>query len=312
MSMYRKVIRIGEKSIGITLPKNWLDSIDIGLGDLVEVRAAGDMLVIKPVTTGRPEEKPTEFSVSDDIDEVSRIIIASYIEGLDSMALKGKRETIRRAYQRIEPKLPGSLILEGESETIIKIATSEVNVDLLEILSSMSSMLNSMFERLVTYLESNGDKNITELLEMDDQVDKLYFLALRAIKKLSFKDPKESIDDTLVVKNMEHIADALDRTANFIRRSNFSQACLSTLSTKVKDVWSYSLKAITAYLSNSKDNALRVITNREAMLDNIFNIIKEGHCERDIAGVIHESQLIIALSVDIAESTFSKYVRQII
>lgn len=176
----------------------------------------------------------------------------------------------------------------------------------------MSSMLNSMFERLVAYLENNGDKNITELLEMDDQVDKLYFLALRAIKKLSFKDPKESIDDTLVVKNMEHIADALDRTANFIRRSNFSQACLSTLSTKVKDVWSYSLKAITAYLSNSKDNALRVITNRETMLDNIFSIIKEGHCERDIAGVIHESQLIIALSVDIAESTFSKYVRQII
>ncbi len=87
--------------------------------------------------------------MSDDIDETSRIIIASYIEGLDSMALKGRRETIRRAYQRIEPKLPGSLILEEESETIIKIATSEVNVNLNEILSSMSSMLNSMFERLV-------------------------------------------------------------------------------------------------------------------------------------------------------------------
>ncbi|GGP21830.1 phosphate uptake regulator PhoU [Thermocladium modestius] len=312
MSMYRKVIRIGEKSIGITLPKNWLDSIDIGLGDLVEVRAAGDMLVIKPVTTGGLEEKPIELSVSDDIDETSRIIIASYIEGLDSMALKGRRETIRRAYQRIEPKLPGSLILEEESETIIKIATSEVNVNLNEILSSMSSMLNSMFERLVAYLENNGDKNITELLEMDDQVDKLYFLALRAIKKLSFKDPKEAIDDTLVVKNMEHIADALDRTANFIKKSNFAQACLSSLAGRIKEVWSYSLKAVNAYLSNSKDNALRIITNREAMLDNIFSIIKEGHCERDIAGVIHESQLIIALSVDIAESTFSKYVRQVI
>ncbi len=147
---------------------------------------------------------------------------------------------------------------------------------------------------------------------MDDQVDKLYFLALRAIKKLSFKDPKEAIDDTLVVKNMEHIADALDRTANFIKKSNFAQACLSSLAGRIKEVWSYSLKAVNAYLSNSKDNALRIITNREAMLDNIFSIIKEGHCERDIAGVIHESQLIIALSVDIAESTFSKYVRQVI
>ncbi|WP_367834436.1 hypothetical protein [Vulcanisaeta sp. JCM 16159] len=36
-SIYRRVIRIGEKSIGITLPKRWLDVLSVGIGDVVEI-----------------------------------------------------------------------------------------------------------------------------------------------------------------------------------------------------------------------------------------------------------------------------------
>ncbi|WP_291766109.1 phosphate signaling complex PhoU family protein [Caldivirga sp. UBA161] len=311
MSMYRRVIRIGEKSIGVTLPKQWLDSLNIGLGDLIEVKAVEDMLIIKPVVSEHGSSNTAVLSSGDSSDEAMRIIIAGYIEGFDDIMVKGPRESIRRAYQIIESKLPGSLILEGEEGIMVKVATSETNIDLKMVINSTSTILNAMFDKISTYLESSDSSLLDEAVSMDDQVDKLYFLALRTIKKLSFRDPKESIDDTIIVKNMEHVADALDRTAGTLKRmQKIEPECIKELNNRIKDVWSYTLRAINSYQSGSKEQALKVIMSREELLNRMFNLVRKP-CGEEMAGIMHELQLIIALSVDIAEATFSNYVRSV-
>ncbi|WP_291999991.1 phosphate uptake regulator PhoU [Caldivirga sp.] len=309
--MYRRVIRIGEKSIGVTLPKQWLDSLNIGLGDLIEVKAVEDMLIIKPVVSEHGSSNTAVLSSGEGSDEAMRIIIAGYIEGFDDIMVKGPRESIRRAYQTIESKLPGSLILEGEEGIMVKVATSETNIDLKMVINSTSTILNAMFDKISTYLESGDSSLLDEAVGMDDQVDKLYFLALRTIKKLSFRDPKESIDDTIIVKNMEHVADALDRTASTLKRmQKIEPDCVKELNNRIKDVWSYTLRAINSYQSGSKEQALKVIMSREELLSRMFNLVRKP-CSEEMAGIMHELQLIIALSVDIAEATFSNYVRSV-
>ncbi|MGC8570007.1 MAG: PhoU domain-containing protein [Caldivirga sp.] len=309
--MYRRVIRIGEKSIGVTLPKQWLDSLNIGLGDLIEVKAVEDMLIIKPVISEHGSSNTAVLSSGEGSDEAMRIIIAGYIEGFDDIMVKGPRESIRRAYQAIESKLPGSLILEGDEGIMVKVATSETNIDLKMVINSTSTILNAMFDKISTYLESGDSSLLDEAVGMDDQVDKLYFLALRTIKKLSFRDPKESIDDTIIVKNMEHVADALDRTASTLKRmQKIEPDCVKELNNRIKDVWSYTLRAINSYQSGSKEQALKVIMSREELLSRMFNLVRKP-CSEEMAGIMHELQLIIALSVDIAEATFSNYVRSV-
>ena len=173
------------------------------------------------------------------------------------------------------------------------------------------TMLNAIVDKISTYLESGDPSLLDEAVNMDDQVDKLYFLALRTIKKLSFRDPKESIDDTIIVKNMEHVADALDRTARTLKRmQKIEPECLKELNNRIKDVWSYTLRAINSYQSGSKEQALKVIMSREELLNRMFNLVRKP-CSEEMAGIMHELQLIIALSVDIAEATFSSYVRSV-
>ena len=307
--MYRRVIRIGEKSIGITLPKQWLESLNIGLGDLVEVKAIEDMLVIRPVVAEHGGSASVNLSIEDGADEAMRMIIASYIEGFDDITVNGNKDSIRRAYQAIEHKLPGSLILEGEGGVTVKVATSETSIDLKTIINSMSTILTAMFDKLIMYLETNDPSSLEELLTMDDQIDKLYFLALRTIKKLSFRDPKESIDDTIIVKNIEHIADSLDRTARTLKAmGKLEPACYNVLKERTKDIWMYSLRAISSYQESSRDHALKVIMGREDMLNKMFTLVKTP-CSEELAGIMHEYQLIVALAVDIAEATFSSIVR---
>jgi phosphate uptake regulator len=311
-SIYRRVIRIGEKSIGITLPKRWLDTINVGIGDVVEVSLIGKVIVVKPITQAGGETNEVSISLSGAIDETTRIIIASYIEGYDNVEIIGHKDTIRKAFSSVEHKLPGSLMLEGDGNVLIKVATSEVNVDLNEVISSMANILNSMFGKFIDYLNSNKLDLLKEVLELDDQMDKLYFLALRTIKKLSFKDPKRAIDDTIVVKNLEHAADALDRLSNAFMRTQPTQ-CRREISEKLKDVWSYVMKAVYAYLDNNINNALKVLLDRERMLNSMLELANMGCMGLSglLTASIHEGQLIVALAADIAEAAFSRHVRSI-
>ena len=311
-SIYRRVIRIGEKSIGITLPKRWLDTINVGIGDVVEVSLIGKVIVVKPITQAGGETNEVSISLSGAIDETTRIIIASYIEGYDNVEIIGHKDTIRKAFSSVEHKLPGSLMLEGDGNVLIKVATSEVNVDLNEVISSMANILNSMFGKFIDYLNSNKLDLLKEVLELDDQMDKLYFLALRTIKKLSFKDPKRAIDDTIVVKNLEHAADALDRLSNAFMRTQPAQ-CRREISEKLKDVWSYVMKAVYAYLDNNINNALKVLLDREHMLNSMLELANMGCTGLSglLTASIHEGQLIVALAADIAEAAFSRHVRSI-
>lgn len=311
-SIYRRVIRIGEKSIGITLPRRWLDTINVGIGDVVEINLVGKVIVIKPITQAGGETNEVSISLSGIADETTRVIIASYIEGYDNIELIGQKDIIRRAFSSVENKLPGSLMLESDGSVLIKVATSESNVDLNEVINSMANILNSMFDKFIDYLNTNMINQLNEVLELDNQMDKLYFLALRTIKKLSFRDPKRAIDDTIVVKNLEHAADALDRLSNAFMRVQPTQ-CRRETSEKLRDVWTYIMKAVYAYLDNNIGNALRVLLDRERMLNNMLELANMGCVNLSdlLTAVIHEGQLIVALAADIAEASFSRHVRSI-
>ncbi|ADN50876.1 phosphate signaling complex PhoU family protein [Vulcanisaeta distributa] len=311
-SIYRRVIRIGEKSIGITLPKRWLDVLSVGVGDVVEISLVGKVIVVKPVTQAGGETNEVSISLGGSIDETTRVIIASYIEGYDNVEVIGQKDIIRRAFSSVEKKLPGSLMLEGDGSVLIKVATSETNVDLNEVINSMANILNSMFSKFIDYLESNKEDLLKEVLELDDQMDKLYFLALRTIKKLSFRDPKRAIDDTIVVKNLEHAADALDRLSNAFMRVQATQ-CRREIGEKLKDVWTYIMRAVYSYLDNNINNALKVLLDRERMLNNMLELANMGCTGLSglLTASIHEGQLIVALAADIAEAAFSRHVRSI-
>jgi phosphate uptake regulator len=235
-----------------------------------------------------------------------RLMIAGYVEGYDKLILEGQRDVVRRAYSRVEGKLPGSLVLEDEGAIIMQIATSGANVDVGAVMTSMGSIINSMFGKVMDYLETSNEDYLREVLELDDQVDKLYFLALRTVKKSSFMNPRGAIDDTIVVKNMEHIADSLDRLSNSLMGTRISNECRSSMASRLKQLWEYAATSINAYREGNVENALKVILNRENML-RLFGNIECG----DLRGLMHEGQLIVALSTDICEAAFSKHVRRL-
>jgi hypothetical protein len=73
------------------------------------------------------------------------------------------------------------------------------------------------------------------------------------------------------------------------------------------------MKAVYAYLDNNINNALKVLLDRERMLNSMLELANMGCMGLSglLTASIHEGQLIVALAADIAEAAFSRHVRSI-
>jgi len=303
----RKVIRIGEKSYGITLPKEWLDRLGIKTGSSVETVIAGDHITIRPVT-GEILGKSIYLEEGDE-NMLSKLIIASYIEGKDLIVMKGDKNVIRKAFNIVKGKLPGMIFVEKGDSPEIRITADERTINIQEVIKTMKSTAQVMFELMAKYLEGNDQEHLKEILVLDDELDSLHFIGLRSIKRMSAKMPEEAIDLAIALKALEHIGDALDRASTYLLRAKLSERCSETLKEALRTAYRYFQTSFDALISNNYRLSLEVLNERQSNIDTVLDLSKKSACFEELSAVIHEILVIIASSAEASEISVSRYIR---
>ena len=305
----RKIIKIGEKSYGITIPKEWLDKLGVKIGSSVEIVIVGDHMTIRPVTPGVPEKTIT----LEDIDEsmLAKLIIASYIEGKDLIALKGDKNTIRRAFNSVKGKLPGMIFVERGEIPEIKITADERMINIIEVIKTMRGAVQAMLSQMVGYLEDRDPGHLKEILVIDDDIDSLYFIGLRSVKRISAKIPEEAIDLTIVIKALEHMGDALDRSSNYLMKAQISEKCANAYKEMLSLATSYFSESFDAFLSGNYRASLEILNQRPTRIETILEISRKSACFEELSALIHETLILVASSAEISEASVSRYIRSI-
>lgn len=296
----RKLIRIGERSYGVTLPREWVEQNQLKVGAPIKILTEGNKILILPATA---EKALMSAAIKEEnVEKALRDVIAYYIEGADEIQVDSGE--ISALVTKIEGKLPGVVALESEGKLRLRIVTKEdVNID--EVVRSMYTTVSAMFHLFLDFLRGPNGESAQELLRMDDQLDRLYFLSLRTIKKNIYQDPQSFVDYAIVVKNLEHMGDALDRATNYLGQNKVP--CLDTIYEVFQALQRYSEGAARAFLEDRHEAALQTILEREATIKKALAALSP--CE-GAASVMHEAMLIAALSADIAEAAYSKYIRR--
>lgn len=295
----RKLIRIGERSYGITIPREWVELNQLKVGSPLKILAEPNKILILPATAERTSVSAVIKEA--DIEKALRDIIAYYIEGADEIEIES--DQISALVGKIEGKLPGVVALESGGKLKLRIVTKEdVNID--EVVRSMYTTVMAMFQLFLDYLRRGDEEDARELLRMDDQLDRLYFLSLRVIKKNIYQNPQGYVDYVIVVKNLEHMGDALDRSTNYLRQNDVP--CKREITEIFEMLQKYAEGAAKSFLENRYEDALKTILERESMFKRALAL---SQCERS-APVMHEGMLITALAADIAEAAYSKHIRQ--
>ncbi|MFN3805186.1 MAG: PhoU domain-containing protein [Pyrobaculum sp.] len=293
----RRVIRVGERSFGVTLPKEWVELHKLEVGSPLRLFVDKDKIAIYPAA-GPPGGRVVKLK-GEDMERLIRDVIAYYIEGVDEVEIETSQVSI---VNKVEGKLPGVVLIEVGGVLKLKIVTREdINID--EAVRSMYATVDAMFLLFLQMLARRDRELAGEILRLDDQLDRLYFFSLRTVKKNIIHKAEHYVDYVIAIKNLEHVGDAIDRATNYYLQNDVE--CVQEVSEVYREVYGYLQDAFNAFYHNDASKALEVL-------------IRRGKLERkalaDIcpqaAAFAHEAASVVGFVADIAEAAYSKAVRQ--
>ncbi|HID90472.1 TPA: phosphate uptake regulator PhoU, partial [Candidatus Bathyarchaeota archaeon] len=184
---FRRVQETGGGTFIVSLPKEWAARNSIRRGSVVAVHEQPDgRLLIDPAyeRPAQPTETVVEYPAK--ADHIAWAIIGAYLGGYDVIRVQGEkriapddRELIARTIRR----LVGLEIIDEDACSIS--AQCILDPSLLaprKILRRMSVITGSMQEEAMASILENDGQLARSVISRDDEVDRLYFLAVRLLR----------------------------------------------------------------------------------------------------------------------------------
>ena len=219
----RRIQQTGGSSFIITLPKEWIKSLNLKKNDPLGILIKPEgSLVITPKLSSESEQKIKEFEISDDTNKISclRELIGAYISGYTLIEIKSHeripikiRDTIRNFTNLT---IGQEIIEETDNSIIVKDLLNPTEMPFERTIKRMYIITKGMFEDVLNYLETKDENMIKDIDERDNDVDKLHWLVARQhniltqnfslAEKMNIK-PGKSTTYFLISRIIERIAD---------------------------------------------------------------------------------------------------------
>lgn len=265
----RKVQRTGKSTFIVSLPKVWAVKNDIQPGSLIYITQSDNgALVLSPDRSER--DLATRLEIGDKVgDPLVRDIIGCYVSGYRTMEVTSAHMTAdqKRDIHQIVQKLIGPEILE---ETVNKVLIQDL-IDPEELQSEralrrIKTVVRSMIQDALSALLTNDREMAADVIQRDDDVDRLYLLVSRQfteiLRKGSVKqeslDPISAFNYTRAATNLERMADHATRIAAMILKCDCTLPPniveeMSTISPQLLDLVEGSISSLLS-LNSGKAN----------------------------------------------------------
>ncbi len=232
----RRIQISGGSTYTISLPKKWIDELEIKNGDnMTLVKNANRSITLFPgVVTDKPAKKAIlTISQKDSEESIKRKIIAMYLNGYKTIQITSKGVKILPEHSRIikdlvRKSMIGTEIVESDSESIsIQILTNLPELTFDVALKRMYLMTANMIREAIEALKRNDADYGIEVARMDDEVDRFSLYVMRtlimAIQNASMlydvglKQPSDCLSYRTVISRIERIADHASLMAKRIK-----------------------------------------------------------------------------------------------
>ncbi len=309
-SLLRKVQLTGGSTYIVSLPKNWVKYVRLKPGDYVRIKIQPDeSLLILPK---EEEEKINEKSLSTCVDaskastpeEVAREFIACYLVGYNLINVKFSRRTswyktcIKEVMRK---KLIGMEVVEESVEQLsARCLVGYTDLSVKDAVNRMYMMAISMHQDAIIALREGDFRLAEEIIDRDDEVDRLYFFVVRQLKmavenrfmieKVGLSKAIDCLGYRMVAKNIERIADHATNIAEAITEIRRGQD-LSELIDKI------------SYMSKNARESLHEAMLALYQLDieksnkSIDKAKESEDAEKEVTKMIFQSQLDVKTSM---------------
>lgn len=191
----RKIQETGGGTLIVSLPKKWAARSNLKRGSLVAVSERPDGRLIVDPAYARPAvlDEMTLPYPTKRADHAKWAIIGSYLLGYDVIRIRGDKRIVPKDRERVKTvirRLIGLEILDEDACTIV--AQCVIDPSLLapkKLIQRMSVITVGMQGDAISSLIENGGQLAEAVIDRDNEVNRLYFLAVRLLRS-AVRSPK--------------------------------------------------------------------------------------------------------------------------
>jgi len=262
----RKLIKLGNSSFAIALPKAWIDKSGLKKGESIFLEENGrGEITIWSKQKKFSDEKITEVNISDkDISTIRKEIVSAYTRGGTTLQLIGKKD--KKEISEIKDFLKNLIsfeVIESLDDKIVAkdfFSLEEANID--NFVKRIDNNIKEMFKVVNESIQKGGlsKKDLEELEKVDKDTTKFYFLVSRlffrgidnpAVLNTIKKDSSTFFKDWWFAYNLEHIGDQIKNVARVMQGSKIASEEIKTLSETFSRIYEAYNESVQSF--NKKD-----------------------------------------------------------
>jgi phosphate uptake regulator len=325
----RRIQQTGGSSFIITLPKEWIKSVNLKKNDPIGIKIKPEgTLIITPKLTTESEQTTKEFEVTDKTDKTRllRKLIGANISGYTYIVIKSNERIptkIRDTIRNFTNSTIGQEIIEETDKTIIvKDLLNPTEMPFERTIKRMYIIVKGMHEDVLNYILSKDENIIKDIDERDNDVDKLHWLVARQHniltqnlslgEKMDIK-PGKSTTYFLISRIIERIGDHevkiirnVQKNPNQIIDKNILNK-IQQASKKSLDIFNKSINSFFKKDINESNENIEEVYELEKMCDEINTIAlkQEGGKSLTIGYITDSIRRIAEYSQDISETVIN-------
>jgi len=275
----RKLIKLGNSSFAIALPKDWVDKAGLKKGDNIFITPnSNGELIIQSKYQGNSRNNKIVLNIENKSDkEIEREISSAYVRGFNVLELIGINEKKKDFIDGLLKSLISLEIVEKNKDSLIVkdfFDLNEVNIE--SFLRRTDNSMRNMFEEMEVLLKkgSVSDKELKEIDEIDWDINRLYFLIYRVFIK-SLENPAllstlkidslNVLDSWQMAISIGKIGDELKGVCKLVNREKKLKEKEKILSLFL-DTKKIYLEALLSYYNKDLELAKKVISFREEQI----------------------------------------------
>ena len=277
----RKVQVTGGSTYTVSLPKDWATENDVSAGSVVEFHSEEDVLLLSP----KRGDDRTEGSIDIDGlngDRLTRAIMTMYVSGFDVIRFEAPRVTAsqRRTIRDAVQGLVGLEVIEETGDHVVLqdlLDSSELSVH--NAITRMRLVSLTMLSDAVTALLEDDDELARDVIERDDDVDRLWYMVSRVFRTVlrnpaaatEIGSPRETVFDyQSSARQLERIGDHATKVATIaLNVGTVNESVASALGELQTAAVAVPETAMDALLTDDPDEAVNLATDARADLPDI-------------------------------------------
>jgi phosphate uptake regulator len=230
----RKVQKVGYNSLSISIPKQYVNDMNLRPGDSLLFREDSDgTLRLIPSTKSRGESRVTvraELAGSPEL--LTKLVVGAYALGYDTIEVTGREPLDHVATERVlaaVKRLRGMEVVESDMRHIVArsfIDPTKFPVD--SLVKRLQILVSRSLERVTRSLDLKQTGSLGEVAKVQEEIDELYWLILRQLlvalnrrelaAEIGIESPLHASGDRVSVKTLDEIGGIIQDIAEELVR----------------------------------------------------------------------------------------------